>query len=345
MTAILLDTSTGMPIDSYDLPQPTPTTFYDGYGTLAVNPAKTHVLAVTDIDTLWVIAAPFDHTATVTMLPLPSSVGTPQTRAIAFDSTSGRAYVALLTGIAVIDPPYTSIAFTIPSSNGVIAPPLGPVTGAVALSPDNATLVATRGASGAGYGPEMRIFHAPFTAASVPDVLTIGGASLDGMSFTPDGSKILVVESMQHPSPGLPRVYSIASPYGAASTVETLQFETGGPLHDGFEDIDISADGQLAALSGGSINGDPFVVLKAPFTAAGFTFTLIDVPRFDAPYQGNQRSRRGHGAVLVDLGSRAATPGVGRFRVDRQLHWRRRPGNGRQQRHHRRGGRRESVRT
>jgi hypothetical protein len=281
----LIDTSTGTRIESYDLPKPTPTTNHDGYGTLAVNTARTHVLAVTSLDTLWVIPSPFDHTATATMLALPSSASTPQTRAIAFDGTTGRAYIALVTGIAVVDPPYTSVAFTIPTSNGVTGTPIGPVTGAIALSPDNATLVATRGTSGTGFAPDLRIFHAPFTVASVPEVLTIAGASLDGMTFTPDGSKVLVVENAQKPTPALPRVYSISAPFSAASTVETLQFDAGGN-HDGFEDVDISADGQLAALSGGSETGDPLIVLKAPFTAAGFSFTKIDLPQFHDPYSG-----------------------------------------------------------
>ncbi len=281
----LLDTSTGTRIESYDLPQPTPATFYDGYGTLAVNPAKTHVLAVTDLDALWVIPAPFDHTAAVTILPLPSSACTPQTRSIAFDSATGRAYIALLNEIAVVDPPYTSIAFTIPSSNGIIVGGFGPLTGAIALSPDSATLVATRGVSGAGYASELRIFHAPFSAASVPELMTVPGSDLDGMTFTPDGSKILVVEHSPQPGPALPRIYAVASPFSAASTFETLQFETGGN-HDGFEDIDASADGQLAALSGGGSSGDSLIVLKAPFTAAGFTFTVLDIPQFHAPYSG-----------------------------------------------------------
>ncbi len=303
----LIDTASGTRIDSFALPQPTPTTFYDGYGTLAVNPARTHVLAVTSLDTLWVIPAPFDHTATVTMLALPSAASTPQTRAIAFDGTTGRAYIALVTGIAVVDPPYTAVAFTIPSANGVPTSPIGPVTGAIALSPDNATLVATRAVSAAGLGADLRIFHAPFSAASVPDVLNIAGASLDGLTFTPDGSKVLVVEQAQKPAPALPRVYVVSAPFSAASTVETLQFDTGG-FHDGFEDVDISADGQLAVPSGGggAGPGDPLIVLKAPFTAAGFSFTKIDLPQFSYPYWGTPG--RGNGTARFWSASIPALP-------------------------------------
>ncbi|MEO8975810.1 MAG: hypothetical protein ABI552_08635, partial [Casimicrobiaceae bacterium] len=202
----LLDTANGTRIDSYPLPQPTATTYYDGYGALAMNPAGTHVLAVTSLDTLWVISAPFDHTATVTMLTLPSSTTTAQTRAIAFDSNTGRAYVAVKTGIVAIDPPYTSIAFAIPSANGG---GLSSGSGSIALSPDNATLIATRGDVD-GYGPELRIFHAPFSATSVPDELTITGASLDGLTFTPDGSKLLVVDFAHQVLAALPRVYAVS---------------------------------------------------------------------------------------------------------------------------------------
>jgi Calx-beta domain/Putative Ig domain len=225
-----------------------------------------------------VIPAPFDHTAAVTMLTLPSGSGTPQTRAIAFDGATGRAYIAVKTGILAVDPPYTSIAFEIPSSNG----DPGQNCGAIAMSPDNSTLVASRGTA-TGFGPELRIFHAPFSAASVPDVLTIAGSSLDAMTFTPDGNKVMVVENATKPPPALPRVYVIAAPFSGSSTVETLQFETGGS-HFGFEDVDISADGQLAALSGADHGSDPLVVLKAPFTAVGFTFATIEIPRFNHPY-------------------------------------------------------------
>ena len=66
--------------------------------------------------------------------------------------------------------------------------------------------------------------------------------------------------------------------------METLSFDPGG-TEAGFEDIDISADGQLAALSGNSGgNNDPLIVLKAPFTAAGFTFVKYDIPSLGAPF-------------------------------------------------------------
>lgn len=291
-TVNLIDTSTATRLENFALPDPAPNVHYDGLGTLAANPARTFVLALSSLNTLWVIAAPFDHTAAITMLALPSAIGTAQTRAIAFDAATGRAFLALQSGIAVLDPPYTSIAFTIPSVNGVNVDPHGPETGDIALSPDGATLVATRGMHG-GFSPDVRIFHAPFSATSVPDVLTIAGANPDGLTFTPDGNKILVTEGQPQVAPKLPRVYAIASPYSSASTVETLSFDAG--VEDGFEDIDISADGQLAALSGGSGgHGDVLILLKAPFTAAGFTVVGYPVPALGSPYD---QAGRGDGTA------------------------------------------------
>jgi Calx-beta domain len=293
----LIDTPTSTLIDNFKLPDPAPNVHYDGLGTLAVNPARTQVLALTDLSTLWVIPAPFDHTAPVTMVALPSGGGTAQTRGIAFDATTGRAYLALHTGIAVLDPPYTSIAFTIPSSNGTS------LIGGIALSPDGATLVATRGLSSSAFASDVRIFHAPFSAASVPQVLTIPGASPDGLTFTPDGHKVLVVESNPQTPPMLPRVYAISAPYSSASSVDTLSFDTGG-THDGFEDIDISADGQLAALSGNSAGqNDPLILLKAPFTAGGFSFVKYDIPPIGAPYD-----QPGRGAGTARFWSTAILP-------------------------------------
>jgi hypothetical protein len=56
-------------------------------------------------------------------------------------------------------------------------------------------------------------------------------------------------------APALPRVYAISAPYSSA------------------------------ALSGGSGgNNVPLVLLKAPFTAAGFTFVKYDIPAFAFPF-------------------------------------------------------------
>ncbi|MEO6749461.1 MAG: hypothetical protein ABI294_07720 [Casimicrobiaceae bacterium] len=273
----LIDTANATFMEEFTLPDPALNVHYDGDGTLAVNPAHTFVLAVTDLDSLWVIPAPFDHTAAVTMLALPSSSATFQTRAIAFDQTSGRAYIALQDGIAVLDPPYTSIAFTIASANGATGAH-GPVVGAIALSADGTTLAATRGLNSSNFANDVRIFHAPFSATSVPETLTIAGAAPDGLTFTPSGDKLVAVESL-----GPPRVYAIAAPYSATSVVETLAITTTGD-QSGFEDVDISADGQLAALSGQSGGlDDALVVLKAPFTAAAFTSYDLPLPRLAFP--------------------------------------------------------------
>ncbi len=279
----LLDTTTLAEIDTLTIPV-IGGIMYDGTGTLAVNPARTHVLALTDRTRLWVIGAPFDHTAPVTTVALPGFGATYHARSIAFDATTGRAFVALHNGIVAIDPPYTSVAFTIPVTP--LPPDLFGVvpTSPIALSPDGATLVSPDNGKAT-----LRIYHAPFSAASVPDVATIAGATLDSPVFTPDGSKLLIVDL------AAAKVYALSPPYSATVTVDTLAFTVTGVTH-GFEDIDISSDGQLAALSGeGSHTTDPVVLLRAPFTSAGVTAIGVKIPILADPYDADVG--RGDGAA------------------------------------------------
>jgi len=281
----VIDTSTAQRVDKISMPG------FNGSGALAANPAKTHVLSLSFTATLRVIAAPFDSTSAVTTVALPSTGDSASTRLIAFHPTTGRAFLSLVGMIAVLDPPYSSIAFNIASPNGVpnfVGSGL-PATGAIAISPDGNTLVASQYDASTAL-PTLRIFHAPFTAASVPEVLTIAGAQLDGMTFTPDGTKLLIVDRKPPVSPALSRVFAVSAPYSAASTVETLSFDSTfgapGELQGWFEDVDVSSDGQLAALGGGEPSGGPLVVLKAPFTAAGVTAIRVAVPgtRLPDPY-------------------------------------------------------------
>jgi hypothetical protein len=90
---------------------------------------------------------------------------------------------------------------------------------------------------------------------------------------------------------GIPQVFAISAPFDVNAPIETL---AAGPSQtEGFEDIDISADGQFAALSGGTQSADgPLVVLHAPFTAAGVTAYPIYIP----PLNGSYDSLGGRGA-------------------------------------------------
>jgi hypothetical protein len=291
----------------------------DGFGTFAINPAGTHLLVFSGLsgNTLFVVPAPFSASSTATDVQMPGRGGTAQTHAIVFDNETGRAYVGDRSGISALDPPYTSIAFTIPLPGAGGTTVLGR---AVALSPDGATLASTI------YGDaQVQVLHAPFSAASVPTPLTVPGAlMLDGLAFTPDGMKLLVVDAMvpsaQAPgapwtgfsnlmanapshavvagsrnaapdTAGIPQVFAISAPFDINAPIETL---AAGPSQtEGFEDIDISADGQFAALSGQSESADaPLVVLRAPFTAAGVTAYPIYIP----PLNGGYDSLGGRGA-------------------------------------------------
>lgn len=290
----ILDTVAAQRVDTLQIPDYA----NDGYGTLAVNPAKTHLLVFSGCSgsKLFVVLAPFSSTATVSEVSMPSNGGTAQTHAIVFDAATGRAYVGHAAGISALDPPYTSIAFTItlPASMGFVA------GRAVALSPDGNTVAST-----ANGDANVQILHAPFSAASTPTTLTIPGAVLlDALQFTPDGNQLLVVDSKSSQGSGAEPVasiastsavsattasangtaYAIASPFDTNADIQTLDTGIAG---DGFEDIDISADGQFAALSGGTESADtPLVILRAPFTAAAMRVYPIDLPPLYGAYAG-----------------------------------------------------------
>ncbi|MCK5377118.1 MAG: DUF11 domain-containing protein [Acidobacteria bacterium] len=228
-----------------------------GWGTIAVSPTLTAALGCGGSASLAIIAAPFGAGSTVTSLILPGSIATYQTQAIVFNS-AGRAFVYHTTGISVIDPPYTGIAFTIPvSGNGI--------SGAIAISPDGNTLMVTKLSTA-----PIDIFTAPFSAASTPDPLTIpGGAGLDGIMIAHDGSYAVVGDAFAV------QVFSVASPFSSASTVESIPLPPA--MSVGFEDVGISADSSLAIITGNSSSGAPAAFIEAPFNAAGATTYSVDI--------------------------------------------------------------------
>ena len=112
----------------------------------------------------------------------------------------------------------------------------------------------------------IRIFTAPFSAASTPQFLPIPLAvAPDGINITPDGNTALVVSAT------FARVFAVTAPFTSSSTFEQIPLPPlGGTL--GFEDIGISSDGQLAILTGnsGAVQTDlQTAFIEAPFTAAG----------------------------------------------------------------------------
>jgi uncharacterized repeat protein (TIGR01451 family) len=231
---------------------------YNGQGTIAVAPDLKTALAMGGSNNLAVIRAPFDASSQVTTIALPGTIASYQTEAIVFSPT-GTAFVYHIAGISVLNPPYSSVAFTIPITN--------PSSGALAISPDGNSLLATELSSGV-----VRIFTAPYSAASTPASLVIGTVGLDGIQASPDGTKAIVT------AVSTPKAWAISAPFNSASLVEELPLAP-AVLADGrgFEDVGISADGQFAILTGNGFVGAPAAFIHGPFTAAGARSFAVNI--------------------------------------------------------------------
>ncbi len=254
---------------------------YWGLGSVALNPAGTHLLLASgspnmpaDRPKLFVVPTPLSSASVASnVVTLPGDFGTAQTHGIVFDPDTGRAYVGHTNGISALDPPYTAIAFTIALPSDIEGHHVDSY--AVELSPDKSTLLAADSVSST-----LRILHAPFSAASPHEDLVIAGAQgLDGSAFVPDGSQALVVDGYANPPPA--HAYAIAAPYSVSSNVEQLEVPR---TSAGFEDVAISPDAQYAVLTGNAYYPDPVVVLRAPFTAAGFSVYTIPIAYLGYPY-------------------------------------------------------------
>ena len=282
-TVVANNISTPDIVDLIDLPSGTVTAFfrpdatYSVGGSVAVNPARSHVLLSSATvghvgrPDIYVVPTPLSSTSIASaIVTLPGDVPAFQTHAITFDA-SGRAFIGHSGGITAIDPPYAqaNVVFS-------IALPATAGSYAIELSPDESSLLATSTQT-------VTIVHAPFSATSMHDDLVIPDASvLDAVAFVPDGSKALVVDDDGITPPGA-RLYAISAPFSSASIVETLLLPSGLSM-EGFEDLDISADGQFAALAGQSEAEEPLIIVRAPFTANGFSATAIAIPYLGAPF-------------------------------------------------------------
>ena len=229
---------------------------FNATGTIAVAPGLNFALGMGGSNTLVRIAAPFAAGAVITPLTLPGGMQTYQTQAIVFNA-AGRAFVYHSTGISVLDPPYSSVAFTIPQAN--------PLSGAIAITPDGNTLLTTDLSPSSS---TVRIYTAPYSVASTPANLAVPGIQLDGIFASPDGSKVLVTSFANA------NIFAISPPYGASSTVEQIPTPAG---YGAFEDVGISADGQLAIVTGGGGANTNVAFVRAPFTAAGATVFTVTV--------------------------------------------------------------------
>lgn len=245
---------------------------YEGTGTIAVTPNLTAALAMGNFtfaptQKLYVIQAPFGPSSPISSLTLPGHLASGQTQAIVFNS-AGRAFVYHTTGISVLDAPYTSIAFTIPT-------PFNGTNGGITISPDGNTLLTTEGGA-----DRVHIFKAPFSAATTGSTLIIpNGNGLDGIGIAPDGATAIVTSAPTH------QAAVIAAPFSSNSVVSDLTLPPG---QFGFEDVSFSADSQVAILAGMGAS-EPLVFVRAPFNASSITTSV--------PIQGPFDGGRGFGAA------------------------------------------------
>jgi DNA-binding beta-propeller fold protein YncE len=228
--------------------------YYDGTGTLAVAPNHNFALASGGTNQVTVIAAPFGPASQITTAPLPGGVPQQTTQAIVFDP-AGRAFI-YQDGLSVLDPPYSTVNFTIPIAT------LNP--GRIAITPDGSQVLAT---TDLGFGVD--VFTAPFSSSSVPALIAIP-ARPGGIVVLPDGTKALVS------SDNSTRLFVVSAPYTASSVVEEI------PLPSVFNpsaDIGVSADGQLAVLAGqGGFTTPDIAFVRGPFTAAGASVFDVKIP-------------------------------------------------------------------
>lgn len=238
--------STASVVDTID----THSALYAGGGTLAVNPQHTFALALDPFfasGQVTVIAAPFTSSATITRVFI-NGVLNGGTQSIVF-APSGRAFVCTGTSIAVIDPPYSALAFTmaLPAQSGCSE---------LAITSDGGVLLAPS-------AHQVNIFTAPFTAGSTAAVLPLPQADfLAGAAVTSDGTKALVVDQNGD------ALWAISAPFSAASPVEKIALP---PLFPTLRQIAISPDDELAIVTGSGGASPRAAFVRRPFTSAGAT--------------------------------------------------------------------------
>lgn len=221
---------------------------YNGQGSIAIAPNLQYALMAGGSN-LVVMKAPFSS-PTFTSVPLGGSVASYQTEAIVFDSAS-RAYVGTNSGVKVLDPPYTSVAFSMAGN-----------VESIAINPAGDVILGTT------LGNIVRIYNGPFSASTTSTTLNVTGASsLDGITITPNGQRALVVDASQ----GILR--SIAAPFTTSSTIDSITLPSGT---GGLEDVSVSADGNFAMATGQS--GSTAPLIRGPFTTAGATACPVTIP-------------------------------------------------------------------
>ncbi len=284
-----------------------PTPDYRGLGTLAVSPDRSVALASGFEPRLTVIRAPFGPSSAQNTILLPAEVAGFATQNIAFDA-QGRAYVRHVAGMSVIDPPYQTIAFTIPIDSvlaggiAVTADGSRLITGYVvpesgldeapsqhAASDPRSALANLQMIEGNGGPPRagLDVATLPLTASSTLDRIELFRCNCvaAGVAITPDSQRALLALLIFGAGDDDDLVFSLPSPFTSPANLEALPLPPGFPRAQGFEDIGISADGSEAMFVGqsagsvpGGVGGLPALHISAPFTAAGAQSSVLNLP-------------------------------------------------------------------
>ena len=247
----------------------------NGTGTVAVSPDGGYAIFAGSAGTppvgqAVVIRAPFDSNSAQTPLSLPGAVRTFNTQAIAF-AQNGRAFICHTAGVSVLDPPYSSIAFTI-----AVARPNG---SNCVLRGDQQRLIVTNNQATGG----LAVYDAPFSASSTAQLIPApaGVGFLGGLGFSPDGTALLVAQIVRPTGSTADQarlfvLREIPMPPFIAWTEIMLPDAIRGnacvgtsTLCPGFEDIAVNAAGDLALVTGNSVASTigraPLVAITSPF--------------------------------------------------------------------------------
>jgi len=245
--------STATLIDTIDLSSKG----YSGRGAIKVSPDQSVALAH-DASHVFVISAPFDASAATTAysISLGDSARVQQTASIDFDQ-NGRAFIYGSGYLSVMSPPYASVDFKIDlASRGIN----NINSGSIKLTPDNSKLLVTNQFF------SVYVFDAPFSGSSTySSRISTPCNTLNGIDITPDGNTAIAV--------GLGEICIISAPFTTGAATVRIPL-----LGENFEDLDISYDGQLAILCGGSSDTNTAVYfIKAPFNISSEIYGVTPI--------------------------------------------------------------------
>lgn len=226
----------------------------DGAGAMVVSPQLTHALAI-DGNKLCVIQAPFNETSTVSSITLPASVND-QPRSIVMDR-GGRAFVRSTVGVSVIDAPYTSISFTMPSTLSL--------TGTIDITPDGNKLLVTHQQP---VGSSIFVYDAPFSETSSSQIIP-SNTGLVTIVIAPDGQKAILLVN----TPFDKIVRTVNAPFQPGASGQTLTMPGD---YAGCSDLTWSADSSTVVLAG-CVAGTPNRMIRGPFTTTDAQVSTLTI--------------------------------------------------------------------